>query len=75
MRVQSVRFGPDQWETISRAAGVEGVTIAQFVRDSAFVRAWIVVLRDRDECSVLWDLVLSHPELLKQVRDIAPPAV
>lgn len=79
MRVQSVRFGPDQWELISEAARVTKTPIGQFVRESAFARAVAVVLIDqmghseRDEPDPgafkmrLTAALTRHPDLLDQL--------
>jgi hypothetical protein len=39
MEIVSVRFGADQIELIKCEASVDGVSVSQFIRDSAYARA------------------------------------
>lgn len=72
MRVQSVRFAPDQWQVIARASEIEGVTMAQFVRESAHARA-VLVLLDHGDPDItlrarLIDALVRHPDLQKHLE-------
>ena len=81
MKVQNVRFGPDQWELIQRGAALTGSTTAHFVRESAFARAISIVLLDELGFNEFPDLDISavklrlsayfanHPEIRQQVLD------
>jgi hypothetical protein len=46
MHQTTVRFGPDLWREIHSAAREAGVSVAQYVRDSALMR--IAYTRGRD---------------------------
>lgn len=74
MKVQSVRFGDYQWSAIHRAADAEGVTTAQFVRETAFARAVLVLYLAGDERVVFANSLVraldSHPELAQSLRDM-----
>lgn len=74
MKVQSVRFGPEQWRLVQEAATGTGVSAAQFIRDSATARAVAhLLIHSRDGRSAtgaelklalaISDALRQHPEL------------
>jgi uncharacterized protein (DUF1778 family) len=74
MKVQSVRFGGYQWNAINRAAGHEGVTTAQFVRETVFARAVLVLYLAGDDRVMFGNLLArafkDHPELEQALREV-----
>lgn len=48
MHQTTVRFGPDLWEALEVEAGRAGVSVAQYVRDSALMRVAYTRGRDGD---------------------------
>lgn len=79
MNVQSVRFGPDQWEVVQAAAKAAGVGTAQFIRESSFARAVAVLVikehADPDEENLavmkmrLTRVLSNHPDLRDQLLE------
>jgi hypothetical protein len=74
MKVQSVRFGEYQWKSIALAAEAEGISAAQFIRDSAFARAVLVLYVSGVQGSerikfanLLGQTLKDHPELVSQL--------
>jgi hypothetical protein len=49
MRATTVRFGDDLWELLEAEAAAQGISAAQFVRDSAIMRLGIISGRRGDE--------------------------
>lgn len=39
MRPSTVRFSESMWRLVAQEAGAEGITVAQFVREAAILRA------------------------------------
>jgi uncharacterized protein (DUF1778 family) len=73
MRVQSVRFGSWQWATVTRAAGEDGVSASQFIRDSAFARAVLLLAQageaDQAFVGAFVDAMSAAPELVSMLRE------
>jgi hypothetical protein len=53
MRATTVRFGDDLWELLEAEAATQGISAAQFVRDSAIMRLGILSGRRGDEEATL----------------------
>jgi hypothetical protein len=53
MRATTVRFGDDLWDLLEAEAGTQGISAAQFVRDSAIMRLGILSGRRGDEEATL----------------------
>jgi hypothetical protein len=53
MRATTVRFGDDLWELLEAEAAAQGISAAQFVRDSAIMRLGILSGRRGDEQATL----------------------
>jgi hypothetical protein len=53
MRATTVRFGDDLWELLEAEASAQGISAAQFVRDSAIMRLGILSGRRGDEEATL----------------------
>jgi hypothetical protein len=53
MRATTVRFGDDLWELLEAEAAAQGISAAQFVRDSAIMRLGILSGRRGDEEATL----------------------
>ena len=53
MRATTVRFGDDLWELLEAEAATQGISAAQFVRDSAIMRLGILSGRRGDEEAAL----------------------
>ena len=53
MRATTVRFGDDLWELLEAEAATQGISAAQFVRDSAIMRLGILSGRRGDEQATL----------------------
>jgi hypothetical protein len=60
MKVTTVRFSEDLWETISREAEIAGVSASQFIREAALTRA-AAAAGARDEMSFLRLTPSVHP--------------
>ena len=75
MKVQSVRFGEYQWKSIALAADADGISAAQFIRDSAFARAVLVLYvsgapgSERIKfANLLGQTLKDHPKLVAQMH-------
>lgn len=75
MKVQSVRFGEYQWKSIALAAEADGISAAQFIRDSAFARAVLVLYVSGAAGSerikfadLLAQTLKDHPQLVAQMQ-------
>jgi GAF domain-containing protein len=53
MRATTVRFGDDLWDLLEAEAAAQGISAAQFVRDSAIMRLGILSGRRGDEAATL----------------------
>jgi uncharacterized protein (DUF1778 family) len=76
MQIVSVRFGTEQITLIQDEAGVENVSVSQYIRDSAYARAILSAARRNATTVAMWDKLIAvveeagHDQLGHDLRDL-----